>query len=46
MKKEPGDTNECVTLTKSLDERRVTNLLTMMCYAFREGRTALAPEAQ
>ena len=46
LKKEPGDTNVCDALTKLLDEKRVTNLLTMMGYAFRGGRTALAPEAQ
>ena len=33
-------------LTKPLDEKRMTNLLTMMGYVFRGGRTALAPEAQ
>ena len=43
LKKEPGDTN---ALTKPLDEKRMTNLLTMMRYVFRGGRTAVAPEAQ
>ena len=46
MKKEPGDTNVSDALTKPLDEKRMANLLTMMGYAFREGRAALAPEAQ
>ena len=46
LKKEPGDTNLSDTLTKPLDEKRMTNLLTMMGYAFKGGRIALAPEAQ
>ena len=46
LKKEPGDTNVSDAHTKSLDEKRMTNLLRMMGYAFRGGRTALAPEAQ
>ena len=46
MKKEPGDTNVSDALTKPLDEKRMTILLTMMGFAFRGGRTALAPEAQ
>ena len=46
LKTEPGDTNVSDALTKPLDEKRMTNLLTMMGYAFRRGRTALAPEAQ
>ena len=46
LKKEPGDTNVIDALTKPLDEKRMTNLLTIMGYAFREGRTALAPDAQ
>ena len=46
LKKEPGDTNVTATLTKPLDEKCMTNLLTMMGYAFRGGRTALAPEPQ
>ena len=46
LKKEPGDTNVSDALTKPLDEKRMTNLLTMMGYAFIRGRTALAPEAQ
>ena len=46
LKKEPGDTNVSDALTTLLDEKRMTSLLTMMGYAFREGRTALAPEAQ
>ena len=46
LKKEPSDTNVSDALTKPLDEKRMTNLLTMMGYAFRGGRTALAPEAQ
>ena len=29
-----------------VDEKRMVNLLTMMGYEFREGRTSLAPEAQ
>ena len=29
MKKEPGDTNVSDALTKSLDEKRMTNLLTI-----------------
>ena len=44
--KEPGDTNVSDALTKPLDEKRMTKLLTMMGYVFRGGRTALAPEAQ
>ena len=35
MKKEPGDTNVSDALTKPLDEKRMTNLLTMMGYVFR-----------
>ena len=46
MKKESGDTNVSDALTKPLDEKRMLNLLTMMGYEFREGRTSLAPEAQ
>ena len=46
LKKEPGEINVSDALTKPMDEKRMTNLLTMMCYAFRGGRTALAPEAQ
>ena len=42
LKKEPGYTN----VTDAPTKKRMTNLLTMMGYAFREGRTALAPEAQ
>ena len=45
MKKEPGDTNVSDALTKPLDEKRMTNQLTMMGYVFRGGRTALAPES-
>ena len=45
LKKEPGDTNVGDALTKSLDERRMTNLLTMMGYEFRDGPTLLAPES-
>ena len=45
-KKEPGDTNVSDALTKPLDEKRMMNLLTMMGYEFRGGRTAWAPEAQ
>ena len=45
LKEEPGDTNVSDALTKSLDERRMAKLLTMMGYEFREGRTLLAPEA-
>ena len=37
LKKEPGDTNMGNALTKPLDEKRMTNLLTMMGYAFRGG---------
>ena len=43
LKKEPGDTNVGDALTKSLDEKRMTNLL--MGYEFRDGRTSLAPES-
>ena len=46
LKKESGDTNVSDALTKTLDEKRLLNLLTMMGYEFREGRTSLAPEAQ
>ena len=46
LKKEPVDTNVSDALTKPLDEKRMTNLLTMMGYAFRGGRTSLALEAQ
>ena len=46
LKKEPGDTNVSDALTKPLDEKRMTNLLTMMGHAFRGGRTALVREAQ
>ena len=46
LKKEPGDTILSVALTKPLDEKRMTNLLTMMGYEFRDGRTPLAPQAQ
>ena len=46
LKKEPGDTNVSDVLTKSLDERRMTNMLTAMGYEFRDGRTSLAPEAR
>ena len=46
LKKEPGDRIVSDALTKLLDEKRMTKLLTMMGYAFRRGRTALAPEAQ
>ena len=44
--KELGDTNVSDALTKLLDEKRMTNLLTMMVYGFRCGRTLLAPQAQ
>ena len=46
LNKELGDTNVSDALTKPLDEKRMTNLLTMMGEVFRGGRTALAPEAQ
>ena len=46
LKKELGDTNISDALTKTLDEKRMLNLLTMMGYEFREGRTLLAPVAQ
>ena len=46
LKKEPGDTNVSDALTKPLDEKLMTNLMTKMGYAFRGGRTALALEAQ
>ena len=46
LEEEPGDTNVSDALTKPLDEKRMTNLLTMMGYEFRDGRTSLAPEAQ
>ena len=45
LKKEPGDTNVSDAHTKPLDEKRMTNLLTKKGYAFRGGRTALAPES-
>ena len=45
-KKEPGDTNVSDTLTKPLDEKRMLNLLTVVGYEFRRGRTSLAPKAQ
>ena len=45
MKKELGDTNVSDALTKSLDEKRMTKLLTMMGNEFRDGRTSLAPES-
>ena len=45
LKKESGDTNVSDALTKTLDEKRMTNLLTMMGYEFRDGRTSLAPES-
>ena len=45
LKKEPGDTNVSDALTKPLDEKRMTNLLTMMGYVFRGGRTSLTPES-
>ena len=44
-KKEPGDTNVSDAPTKPLDEKRMLNLLTMMGYEFRGGKTSLAPEA-
>ena len=44
LKKEPGNTYVSDALTTSLDEKRMTNLLTMMDYEFRDGRTSLAPE--
>ena len=40
LKKEPGDTNVSDALTKPLDGKRMLNLLTMMGYEFRGGRTA------
>ena len=46
LKEEPGDTNVSNALTKPLDERRMTNLLTAVGYDFRGGRTSLAPAAQ
>ena len=39
LKKELGDTNVSDALTKPLDEKRMTNLLTMMDHEFRDGRT-------
>ena len=42
LKKELGDTNVSDALTKPLDEKRMTNLLTMMGIEFRDGRTSLA----
>ena len=45
LKKEPGDTNVSDALTKSLNEKRMTKLLAMMGYEFRDGRTSLAPES-
>ena len=35
LKEEPGDTNVSDALTKPLDEKRTTNLLTMMCCVTR-----------
>ena len=46
LKKEQGDTNVSDALTKPVDEKRMTNLSTMMGCTFRGGRTALALEAQ
>ena len=46
LKKEPGDTNVSDALTKPMDEKRIVNLLTLMGYEFRGGRTSLVPEAQ
>ena len=46
LKKKLGDTNASDELTKPLDEKSVTNVLTMMDCALRRGRTAWAPEAQ
>ena len=46
LKKEPGDTDVSDALTKPLDEKRMLNLLTMMGYEFRGGRTSLASETQ
>ena len=46
LKKESGDTHVSVALTNPLDVQRMLNLLTMMGYEFREGRTSLAPEVQ
>ena len=45
LKKETVDTNVSDAFTKSRDEKRMTNLLTMMGYEFRDGRTSLAPES-
>ena len=42
---EQSDTNVSDALTKPLDEKRMTNLLVMMGYEFRGGRTALEPES-
>ena len=46
LEEELGDTNVSDALTKPVDEKRLMNLLTMMGYVLRGGRTALAPEAQ
>ena len=46
LQKEYGDTNVSDAPTKPLDEKSMTNVLTMMGGVFRNGRTALAQEAQ
>ena len=46
MKMESGDTHVIDALTNPLDVERTLNLLTIMGYEFREGRTSLAPEVQ
>ena len=46
LKKESGETNVSDALAKTLDEKRMLNLLTLVGYEFRDGRTSLAPEAQ
>ena len=42
LKKKPDDTNVSDALTKSLDEICMTNLLAMMGYEFKNGRTSSA----
>ena len=39
MKNESGDTNVSDAVTKPLDEKRMTNMLTLMGYEFRDGRS-------
>ena len=46
LKKEPGDRNASDALTKPLDAKRMTKLVTAMGFEFRGGRTSFAPEAR